>query len=202
MLKIIKNIYILICLFVTIGLSIYSIYRYIKNEDTTLVQITKFLSSKDAIYPSLSLCILPPFLEKNFEEYHNDEINISSYTRFLNGEIWDKQMLRVDYDDVSVSLTDTIINASYITYSSDNFIWDPVHYVSFRSSERKCFTINSPILNTDLLWYFEVTIKNEIFPDGVRSPENSLYVYLHYPNFISIIISSIYNFKVKLMCFF
>ena len=181
MLKVIRNIYVLICLFVTIGLSLYSIFRYIKNEDTTLVQITKFLSSSDAIYPSLSLCILPPFLEKSFAVYHNDGINMSSYTRFLSGETWDKQMLRVDYDDVSVSLTDTIINASYFTYSSHNYIWDPIHYVSFRSSERKCFTINSPIPNTDLLWYFEVTIKNEIFPNGVRSTENSLYVYLHYP---------------------
>ena len=67
------------------------------------------------------------------------------------------------------------------TYSGENFTWNPDHYVSFRSSERKCFTINSPIPNTDLLWYFEVNIKNEIYPGGIRSPENRLVVYIHYP---------------------
>lgn len=70
------------CLLATIGLSIYSIYRYIKNEDTISIKLTTFFSTKDAIYPSLSLCILPPFLERNFDMYGNKDIDMTSCNRW------------------------------------------------------------------------------------------------------------------------
>ena len=91
--QIINYTFLVVCSVVTIGLSIFSIARFVKNEDTMLVKDTKFLSSQDAIYPSLSFCILVPFLENNFKTYENNGINMSSYIKFLEGNYWDDRLL-------------------------------------------------------------------------------------------------------------
>ena len=180
----------MICLFATIGLTIYAMYRFSKNEDTTLVRFTTFLSSKDAIYPSFSFCILPPFLEKQFEVYRDDLINMTSYKEFLDGTIWDESFLKVDYDNVTVSFIDNLLEAEYATQDlNDSSIFvrknmEISHHVSFRSSERKCFTIDAPLDEDQPLWYFRVKINEGIFPGGKRLSSyhsNWMKTYLHYP---------------------
>ena len=137
-----------ICLFTTISLSSYSLYRYLKNEDLTVVKVSKFLSSQDAMYPAFSFCIRPPFLKDKFAAYGDDKINIESYSSFLKGDLWDNRFLKIDYDNVTVSLTDNLIKAFYGTHSLKKKYWNLDHFVSFRSSYRKCFTINAPLLET------------------------------------------------------
>ena len=179
----------MICFLTTMGLSLYAMYRYSKDEDTTLVRVTKFHSSKDAIYPSTSFCILPPFLEKQFEVYGDDSINMTSYTEFLDGKIWDERFLKVDYDNVTVSFIDNLIQTQYATHRNGrNGIvrknMETSHHVSYRSSERKCFTIDAPFNEDQLLRHFRVKINERIFPDGKRHRlfgTNWMYTYLHYP---------------------
>ena len=180
----------MICFLATMGLSIYVMYRYSKDEDTTLVRVTKFHSSKDAIYPSFSFCIFPPFLEKKFEVYGDYSINMTSYTEFLDGKTWDERFLKVDYDNVTVSLSDNILEGYYVTHSTinyDEFVqknMETHHYVSFRSSQRKCFTIDAPFYENQLLYYVGVNINEGIFPDGKRHGRfdtNWMKTYLHYP---------------------
>ena len=179
--KTFKYIYFTICFCATIGLSVYSIYRFVINEDTTLVKVTKFLSSKEALYPSFSFCILHPFLENKFGDYGDEKFNISSYRNFLDGSHWNDDMLKIDYDKVTVSLYDNLIGAEYNTHSRNSVDWNVKHFVSFRSSERKCFTIKAPSLEKDLIFWSSVKIKNRIFPSGMRTSSNEMYTYLHYP---------------------
>ena len=181
MLKQLSFTYFLICILATIGLSFYSIYRYVVNEDVTVVKETTFLSTKDAIYPSFSFCILPPFLKNKLDVFDDISINMTSYIKFLEGELWDDRFLRVEYDNVTVSLSDNLINAKYSAHSYINYDWNLDHYVSFRSAKRKCFTINAPFLENNLFRKFDLRIKKEIFPDGERSTANKIYTYLHYP---------------------
>ena len=171
-----------LCLCATVGLSIYSILRYCKNEDVTLVQISKYHSSEDMIYPSISICIMPPFLENKFDKYKEDGINVSSYTQFLQGDYWDERMLSIDYDNVTVSFVDNFLHSSCMTQNENICVnWNPIFYVSFRSSNRKCITIDAPYTEKELLSYFGLTISNDIFPNGARSPENLIRTYLHFP---------------------
>ena len=181
LLKSIKILYFVVCLFSTILLSIYSIARYNKNEDTTLVEITKFLSSDDAVYPSFSFCILPPYLDRKFEVYDDDKINSSSYEKFLAGKFWDDRFLKIEYDNVTISLSDNLIKANYKRNSGHHTDWTPDYFVSFRSSKRKCFTINSPLNTDELIFHTDMKINNSIFPDGKRSIDNEIKTYLHYP---------------------
>ena len=179
--KIIKEMTFCICLCATICLSFYSILRFCRNEDVTMVNIAKYHSLEDRIYPSFSFCILPPFLEKEFDRYKHDGINVSSYTKFLKGEIWNESLLQIDYDNVTISLEDNMIVSYYVTQDEKRFTWNPISYVSFRSPSRKCFTIDAPHNDTEMLWSYSTVINNNIFPSGARSRHNKIYTYLHYP---------------------
>ena len=168
------------CLSATIILSIYSIFRYISNEDTTKLKINKFLSSKDAMYPSFSFCILDPFVTENFADYNDEQINLTSYKKFLKGEIWDARMLKVEYDNVTVSLSENLIQAKYETHSEIIANWNVEHFVSFRSPDIKCFTIKAPHLDEGLLLGLWIQIENNIFPDGKRSVLHKISTNFHY----------------------
>ena len=116
-LKKINRFFFIICLSATISLSIYSLRRYLKNEDTTVTKITNFFSSNEAIYPSLTFCILSPFLHYEFAQFKDDAINMYSYIEFLKGEIWDDRLADINYDNVTVSLDSNILGANLITPS-------------------------------------------------------------------------------------
>lgn len=103
------------CIFATIALSVYSISRFCQNEDITLVQSSTYHSSKERIYPSISLCLLPPFLESKFDKFDDNGINTSSYIQFLEGKIWDARFLEVDYDEVTVSLDKNLLDSYFVT---------------------------------------------------------------------------------------
>ena len=167
-------------MFATISLSIYSLNRYLKNEDTTVLKVTTFFSSDESIYPSLTFCIVPPFLDKKFDMFGDKEINTESYMKFLEGEFWDEKFADIDYDNVTVSLDSNILEANIITPSEDKYAWSPKFYTSFKSSERKCFTIDAPIQD-HILWHFNVSVKNEIFPNGIRVLPDEMRTYFHYP---------------------
>ena len=179
--KRINHTFLVICLAATAALLIFSISRFLKNDDILLVKDVKFLSTQDAIYPSISFCIVPPFLENNFKIYGNDEINMTSYVNFLKGKFWDERFLSVEYDNVTISLADNLRRAQYKTYAEKNYYWNPTHYVSFRSSYEKCFTIDTPNSEDDYLWLYGIVIDGGIFPEGKRSQTNKIKTYLHYP---------------------
>ena len=101
----------------------------------------------------MSLCIRPPFLEKEFKRGQDEVINISSYTQFLKGNIWDERMLDIYYDNVTVSLANNLLYSFYYTQSGEKVLWRPIIYVSFRSSDMKCFTIDAPYEENEMLWY-------------------------------------------------
>ena len=169
------------CIFATIALSVYSISRFCQNEDITLVQSSTYHSSEERIYPSISLCLLPPFIENEFDKFDDYAINMSSYIQFLEGKIWDARMLEVDYDEVTVSLAKNLLGSYFVTQDNKKREWVPVYYTSFRSSKRKCFTIDAPYIDKELLYYFAMDINNDIFPNGRRSATNEISTYLHYP---------------------
>ena len=169
----------MICIILTIGISIISMYRFSKDEDITLVKVTKFLSSKEAIYPSFSFCIMSPFLEKKFKVYGDDSINMTSYIKFLDGTLWDDRFLRIDYDNVTVSLFDNLLAAKYKTQDNSFINGNSYHYVSFRSSKRKCFTIDAPFDGSELIKNVDIELKEGVLLGG--SPTKKIKTYIHYP---------------------
>ena len=106
---------------------------------------------------------------------------MTSYVQFLEGKIWDERMLAIDYDIVTVSFANNLLLSNYITNSREQRNWNLIHHVSFRSSKAKCFTIDAPYIDKELLTYFRMDINNNIYPDGGRSKDNRIFIYIHYP---------------------
>ena len=206
-----------LCLVATIGSQIYCIHKYILNEDATVVGYRRFHTERDDIYPSISFCILNPFLESALAKY-GDDINVTSYSNFLRGLTWDERMMTINFDNVTVSLTDNLKwmavqlhNDTFYFFDNvenNNFPpeWNPSNfYVSFRSSARKCFSFDIPFMEKELVYILYVSIKSTIFPKGVRPVYGSsrddmdgFITYLHYPGqWFTSYYTNMYDWKAR-----
>ena len=87
--------YAVACVVGTIGLGIDCFIKYNANEDVSQNNFQNFhQDGEDNVYPSVTLCLANPFLDDKLKAY-GDGINISSYSDFLRGDIWDERMLKV-----------------------------------------------------------------------------------------------------------
>ena len=205
--KIFIHLFYLLCVLGTIGFCIDCILKYLSNEDAPQTEYQKFhQNDKDNIYPSVSFCIINPFLETKLNGY-GENIDTTSYSYFLQGLHWDDRMQDIDYDNVTVSLDNALIRIKiehhdYTSRLYDHLnerkappAWVPTPYVSFRSAIRKCFTFDIPYMENKLIWYIAIDIANTLFPKGVRplldiqnmfngtdpSQGDGFLVYFHYP---------------------
>ena len=168
----------LLCIFVTIGLCSYWCYRYWLDEDTSVVNYTKFYESSENVFPTMSLCIDNPFNSTRLAEYGSNQ---TTYSAFLAGELFSIELMNINYTYVSTDIADFIKgyevhfkNATKIKVTS-----------GLSSSEKKLLTVNS--FNGFLSWTekfvkcfafvipqyrdlesFKVHISNQLFPNGLR----------------------------------
>ena len=199
-----KGLFHLLCIIGTAAIGIDCLLKYIKNEDVSRSDYQNFhRDSEDNIYPSLSFCIINPFLENRFARY-GDGINTSSYMSFLQGRYWDDRMLHIDFDAATVSLKQSLkkimiklhdhkrTELVYNFKSSETKPkWAPTFNVSFRSAFRKCYTFDIPFVRHKILWQVHIFMDNSIFPNGIRPIQNpiggddlsngELKTYFHYP---------------------
>ena len=90
---------------------------YLENQNVTRTDYKQYhRENKDNVYPSISFCIRQPFLNEELKRY-GDNISISTYARFLKGLHWDDRMLKIDYDKVTVSLKQALLDVWIYTYS-------------------------------------------------------------------------------------
>ena len=195
----IQNIFHLVCVFATIGLQLQCLFTYFRNEDISVIEhkilrnssenSNQFLNSEANLYPSMSFCIFNPFLVYKLRKHG---INATTYKNFLNGDNLDETLLKIDYDDVSVSLDKSLDN------STGYAMWSRIEgqpkysslkvYTSLRTSELKCFTLDAPKVEKGTLDSFGIILKNTFFPNKIRpsdmkhdEPEGFLITF-HYPN--------------------
>ena len=184
-----------LCFLVAVGLASRCLIKFLENDSLSSVNYKKYHKNEYHIYPSMSWCIINPFLEHKLKKYGAD-VNVTSYSDFLGGFHWDEQMLDIDFDDVTPSLSDNLLEIwlylhdlteyryDHVSKSSYPAGWVPYFYVSFRSSARKCFTFDIPFMEQKPIMFFNIRVRNSFFPRGVRpmaNDEDRLSVYLHYP---------------------
>ena len=169
-----------VCIVLTVLIVSYNILLYLEDEDLTEVSYKMYNQDDESIYPGITICLRSPFQNKKLEAYGSG-INRTTYEEFLRGHLWDERMLAIDYDNVTVSFANNLLLSNYITNSREQRNWNLIHYISFRSSKAKCFTIDAPYIDKELLTYFRMDINNYIFPNGGRSKDNRIFIYIHYP---------------------
>ena len=189
-----------LCILGTIGLSFNCLVKYIADEDTAQNAYKNYHDKdQENVYPSLSFCVINPFLEDKFKRYGYAS-NVTSYVDFLQGIYWDDEMLSIDYDKVTVPLEDALLgiriklhdNKEYIydhiQKSSDPIGWIPNFLVSFNSSIRKCFSFDVPFMENKSVFEMNIVLRKTIFPNEIIPLDASnlkerggLYVYFHLP---------------------
>ena len=177
--------------------------EYMKNEDVIEISYRKFDQTKgDSHYPAMSLCFVDAYRQSEFEKHYSNDndqnkINASSYSEFINGNMWDERMLKVSYDAVTIDINDYLISTCMITTMSR--VCEEIHKIDtvvFPSplGVLKCFSfhhiigsdhylhnrknINASKVNLDEVM---ISIKNSVFPDGIRPPSGRFLIMFHYP---------------------
>ena len=121
--------YYVLCVFVAISLTSWCIHEYHLDKDISNIVLRKFHDTEDDIHPSITLCRKDPFdyyLKSTIVDYDDREQNeiLHLYSSFLSGIESEnfpftssllKDMNKIEYDNISVSLED-IIKEVIISY--------------------------------------------------------------------------------------
>ena len=164
------------------------IIKYLQNKDVSQIDFKELNQDDQSRYPTLTLCFGGPFLSQKLGKYRNPKINETLYTAFLKGEYWNKVMVNIPYDDVSLNITDHVNSISLYWEN-----WEGVFYVSFRSALMKCFSVDIPSpklfpLNDRTVKYLKISMNSTVFRNGTRPKGNtgplskdSFGIQLHFP---------------------
>ena len=169
-----------VCIFLTLALTFKCLEKFIRNDDVSRIGFVHFNDDEGKPYPSLTICFWNPFLNEVLKTYGSG-INTTTYSQFLLGELWDERMLNIDYDAVTVSLEDYMLeigvqygNFTIRTWSKQynnlNNIKDvPNIHITNRDGGSKCYTFTLPYVHNVPVISFFARINKDIFPRGTRS---------------------------------
>ena len=195
-----------LCLILTLLLLSYCTWRYIQDGSTSLIDVRTYHTTKKDIYPSLSLCFY------GNEIYDRNKLNQTygiktpkDYMAFLEGQTWEDKMTKIEYDDVTMDLSNYVQSIDIAVndlYSNPVYNWHSKHgkametnqnstiskskeqfpfVVSFRQASFKCFSLDlstelMPETKDQIIRIIEVTFRN------LSSLNVHMSYYMHYPN--------------------
>ena len=99
----------IICWIATFVLLGYWIYLYFLDDDICLVDYKKYYDIPDYNFPVLSLCIKNAFSFSTLKR-QNPSVDIETYAKFLSGEYFSPELLKVNYSDVAHDFQNTLHN--------------------------------------------------------------------------------------------
>ena len=205
---VLKTFFQLNCTIITLMIVSYCVYRYKGDDDVSRVSFELFHENTEYLYPATTLCIYNPFVGHKLEGYGSG-INITTYSKFLQGKYNDSRMLRIPYDNVTLSLEDVFVQVS-VKLQNNSLIWmhdsknndsifhpnksekgSSLIYVNYRSGIKKCFSVEIPYFHQKLVRSLFIKIKANIFHNGKRPAttrfdgndvdEGGFKVAFHYP---------------------
>ena len=191
----------LLCVSAAIALTCYWVYVFTLNEDLCTVDYKKYYGREEDVYPVLSLCLANPIANEKLKKA-NPRANASSYLKFLKGEVFDPNLMSINYSTIIQNLAH-YIEEDFIRYRNGSYIaMDPdyedsvyVNNVMINKNKRKfyvssaffyysrfynCYELSMPHDKNITEIYFRVN--NSIFPSGSRPTMYGLLTILHYPN--------------------
>ena len=148
------------CIISTLVLLSMCAWRYVQNYSTSLIDFRTYLEREEDIYPSFSFCFREDAI------YNREKINasgIEKYRGFLEGKMWDEEMRKIDYDEITMDLKDYVksVSALHKYGGSSHYSWihNDYHeskdmlksselkpnfpfYTSFRHGSMKCFSLD------------------------------------------------------------
>ena len=103
----------LLCWIATITLVSYWIYVYTLDEDLCIVDYKKYIENESDAFPVLSICLQNHISEEKLK-LQNPEIDVETYIDFLSGKIFDKELAKINYENVMVLRENIIITFKHV----------------------------------------------------------------------------------------
>ena len=184
----INTIFYYLCLIFAIALALWCIIEYSKNDEITETSFHVFDSNEHGTqYPSMTLCTKDSYKDFELGRYNDSTINSTSYSQFLMGKYWNKHMLSIDYDSVTIDIEDYIIGACIFTTrsKSDCQKFSNIHHYTRISNLRamKCFSFHHKA--TGPIDEVYIAINSSMHRNGVREAHTSFSIMFHYPDQIT-----------------
>ena len=200
----------ILCLVITGYLFHRGCKRYVEDQSSTVIEYRTFQETKQDIYPTITLCTFIDALKNRLGLYDRKKLNEIydikdpwEYINFLEGNIWEDKMMRVNYDDVTLDLRDHIErlivmgNELQVLYqwnvndentritgrgseSSSNSTQSLEFYTSYRHAAGKCVSLDlsvetMPKTTGQLINSVAILFKN------IRIPDVNLLYGISYP---------------------
>ena len=188
--RILHFIYKCCCVMVAVGLSVYLGRDFYEDNDLSEVQMKHFHQDEQSIYPDFTICFPNRYYETKLSKYGKG-INASTYASFLDGDLWDYRMVHISYDDVSMKLSDILLEVCARSAFDENCQSTGVYTSMPIGGSSICFTFQTSQLRLNSFSSFGLKIKSSVFQDKVRPTrfidprsgvEKGMMVWFHHHN--------------------
>ena len=176
----------LVCWIATIILVSYWIYVYTLDEDLCIVDYKKYFESDSDEFPVLSICLKNPISEEKLR-LQNPEITVQSYIDFLHGEVFDEELAKINYDNVTIDVSNYVDgslwefkNGTIDISTKRQALRSTYAFVHQRGGLYQCYELQMP--KEKDLQFIGFYINSNALPLRNRSQNYEMYTYLHYPN--------------------
>ena len=183
-----RNCFNLACFLIAFGMSAFWLFKYWKDEDLVQVNLKPFETPSNAIGPVLSICFQDPFIESKLKIY-NTTLTGQIYHDILAGESSFIGIEKIDFDDVTLNLTDFHLdnylrfrNGTAANGSSTNFPNEMprVTYSGFwYGMFIKCFGLSFEYKNVAVAAF---RFNSSVFPNSIRPNNEKFRTHFHLPN--------------------
>ena len=192
-----KLVYNSFCIVSVVGLILWCIYLFSLDEDLARINIKKFNSDKESLYTSVSFVFYSPYEYKKFERYEDENITPVNYKLHLQGELWNDNISKIDYNDVAIDIKDYFQgyeilydNQKKVNYGNkitDQSGWK-TPYLNGNISIGKIFTVDIPFQKDVSLRQLDIKLRAKVFPNEERAPKlttkngvDGFGIFFHYP---------------------
>ena len=177
------------CVLAAVFMSAFWFHTYSLNHDLCLVDYKPFYETEEDLVPTQSFCLKNPFLQDRLLQEYG--LNESSYLSFLEGNYFSQQMLDIEYEKVTLDISDYITdyyilwtNETEVVYRHPHKLNPIVTSISFngfwRNGFYRCFDLQVP-KHRDIS-FFSVLVSNQVFRNNTRPILDDFFTLIHYPN--------------------
>ena len=167
----------------------YWIYKFqVKDEDVSLVEFKLLEDTEYNELPIVSMCIENPFLSDELKQI-NPNINESLYNAYLHGELVDKKLTDIDYNNVTINVFDHLLKWG-VQWRNGSVTWNITNTVNIHITFNgfyedvfwKCFGMKANDEYYRDVKYIEVYFKRHKLLEGSMRISHNFVLYKHYPN--------------------
>ena len=188
--QIFRYVFTFLCIFTTLLMCVYWGYKFVLDEDLSVITYRRYHEKENDEYPTVSICLSDPFLRRPLEKHG---VNESLYLKYLRGDYISEEMLKINYSNVTIDISEHIKgyriyfrNGTTIKFDSKLSMKEKrmltnnaFNGFGFGTPPRftKCFSLNIPRVQE--LTKFRILLANSIFPHGYRPTYSGFTVVYH-----------------------